>query len=1027
LSRDPTFDTLVSRIASTHEEAVVNCKLPFEVVLRTLQPERDPSRSPLFQVTFGYQLKAQPEPKFADLGASSIDIILPVSHYDLSLLVAEVGESLVLNFDYNPDLFDRASVERIAAHYQHLLKGIAEKQSEPVSRMPLLTPGERHQLVVTWNETRADYPHDTCLHELIEAQAASSPELTAYTFQSRSLTYKQVNQKANQLAACLRDKGIGKGDFVPVLMDRSLELPLALLAVMKAGAAFVPLEVHWPVERIQHIVNDTASKLLLVNRDTPVFADLHVNERMLVDETELTASVSNLNVDMRSDDRIYTIYTSGSTGTPKGAVNRHRGIVNRLAYMTRRYGCTPQDVILQTSAHIYDAAVWQFFWPLINGARTVIPSPMIGFDFHHVFDLIEREGVTVTDFVPSVFNILVDYLVKDESLRPKLASIRQILIGGEALNPKTIFQYKSFFPRTGITNTYGPTETSIGVIFYEVGDDYIDPLPIGRPIDNVNAYILDRHLNPAPVGIPGHLYIGGDCVGLGYLNDPQKTAAVFIDNPFTESGTGKIYRTGDLARYRPDGNIEFLGRADHQVKIRGVRMELGEIEAAIGRHQDVREAVVMVREDVPGDKRLVAYYIPDTEPAPSGSQLRTALKQKLPEYMIPHTFVQLDAFPLTSSGKLNRRGLPKPEYGHTEGDETFVAPRTETEITLAGIWEEVLGLERVGLHDNFYEIGGDSLSAMKVLAEVKEKLGIFLDAEQLLFENLAQFASSCSGQVITNDSNDQVQRNDTGETVEALFIGHGERRLYGCYHIPKVAGTRKGAVLCYPIGHEYIRAHRSYRLLAKQLAEAGIHVLRFDYSGTGDSGGEFNRARVGHWIDDINTAVDDIRNRFDVTLAYLIGLRLGGSLALQAAAKDAHISGLVLWDPVVNGRMYLSETLAIHNDMLRSSGHRVRRKQRGNARPKELIGFPISPALYGDLQSLELDVSNGADASHILLVQSDENVAAHESQERLSQRGFNVDYRKVPSPQIWAGDPYKTLLPYKILQTVVTWITQQNQ
>lgn len=639
------------------------------------------------------------------------------------------GSELLLQITYDCARFEGAAVGRMLTHLQRLLEAMASNPQSRLSQLPLITEAERQQVLVEWNDTRADYSFDKCIHQLIEAQVEKTPDAVAVVFENEETTYRQLNDKANALARRLVARSVGKGSYVPVLMDKSTELAISLLAILKSGAAFVPLDVRWPIERLKQISSELNSEFILINHTTP-HSEASLDLPLLpVYGRPACEPTPNLDIAVDSQDPIYAIFTSGSTGKPKAAINQHRGILNRFFYMNERYGSKQSDVILQTSSHIFDSYVWQLFWPLMNGAKTVISSPTVGFDMDNVLDLLEREKITFSDFVPSLLAILVDQMTNDSRSRERFSRLRQLLIGGEAMNPKVVYQLKSHLPNVGITNIYGPTETSIGVIFYEVPDEHTDPIPIGKPMKNVYALILDKDLNPLPVGVPGDLYLGGVCVGLGYLNNEKATNAAFIQNPFEEIDSDKLYLTGDLACWLPDGNIKFLGRNDHQVKIRGIRIELGEIESVLSEHESLKEAVVVAREDVPGQKRLVAYIVSRQGVALNTGELHAYLKQRLPDYMIPSVFVPLDEMPLMPGGKVDRRALLPPDTGHERGAE-LAPPRTPEERILAEIWSKVLRVNSLGIHDNFFELGGDSILSLQIIAKARQA-GLHLTPKQV--------------------------------------------------------------------------------------------------------------------------------------------------------------------------------------------------------------------------------------------------------------------------------------------------------
>ena len=762
LQGKPTFSELLDRVRQVAIDAYTHQDVPFEKLVEELHPERSLSYNPLFQVMFNLQNTPQPQLELAGLSLT-LEMENVTANFDLSLSIEEIEQELIGSWEYNTDLFDATTIKRMVGHFHTLLEGIVANPQQPISALPILTASERKQLLVEWNNTQKEYPQDKCIHELIEAQVERTPTRIAAVFENKTLTYLEVNHKANQLAYLLREKGIGRGKYVPVLMEKSLELLLSHLAIMKAGAAFVPMDPKWPIERIKEILHELNSEVVLVSPAQPHWEALANWSCIVVDEQKLTDATPNLNVSLNLDDPIYAIFTSGSTGKPKGAINKHRGIVNRFFNMNDRYGSQEDDVILFTSNFVFDSCVWQLYWPLINGARTVIPPQSFGLDLPQIIAIIEKEKVTITDFVPSVFNILLDYLADNLESHCHLNSLRQLVVGGEAMSSKAIYQFKLYFPSIRISNAYGPTETSIGVIFHEVPSEFTEPIPIGKPLHNVYALILDKHLNPVPIGVTGELYLGGECVGLGYLNNETATRAVFIPNPFAEINSKLLYKTGDLVRYLPDGIIEFLGRIDNQVKIRGIRIELGEVEAVLAQHPEVRRTVVIAREDNPGEKRLIAYVVPNNQQVATAQELRRFLKEKLPEYMIPSTFIVLDSLPLTPNGKIDWRALPVPDSSRICLEVGFVPPHTPTEEILVNLWIEVLGLERVSIYDNFFELGGHSLLTTQLVSRIRQAFSVELPL-RAVFEHptiaeLAELVTVQQFEQAKSDALKQILRN----------------------------------------------------------------------------------------------------------------------------------------------------------------------------------------------------------------------------------------------------------------------------
>ncbi len=692
-----------------------------------------PRNTPLFESMVVFE-KFSPIEALRSQGSEWLEremSLFEKTNFPLTLSVHD-GENLHLQIGYRTDRYSDGGAARLMGHLQALLESMCEASAKRLGDLQMLTAAERNQVLIEWNRTGKDYPGKRCIHELVELQAKRTPQNTAVTFEGSSCTYAELNAKANGVAQMLQGMGVGRGHFVPLLFGAGIDLIIAELGVMKAGAAFVPLDPQWPESRIESVLKDLSPMVMLADRAARVEVENDSARVMRISREEVTGSETNPASGAQLMDPIYLLFTSGSTGKPKGAINHHAGIVNRFFNMNDRFGCGENDVILATTGHVFDSSVWQYFWPLTRGGRTIIPSSRASSDPQYLLDLMMAERVTVTDFVPALLAAVTDQMDDDPNLATRLGCLRHILVGGEAINPGVTYRFKAHLPGAGVTNAYGPTETSIGVIFYELPKEPVDSLPIGKPLHNVYALILDQNLNPLPSGVPGDLYIGGICVGLGYLNNEQATRQAFIPNPFPELDTPTLYRTGDRAKFLPDGNIAFLGRNDAQVKVRGFRIELGDIESALRDCRGVRDCVVLAREDVPGEKRLVAYLLPmGGQPIPGRAELRESLKRKLPAYMIPAAFVTLENFPQTPSGKVDRKALPPPPASRSECDEDYVAPRTPIEEAMAAVWKKVLKVDSVGIHDNFFELGGHSLLAMRVTSQIRGTLGLDLSLRDL--------------------------------------------------------------------------------------------------------------------------------------------------------------------------------------------------------------------------------------------------------------------------------------------------------
>lgn len=674
-----------------------------------------PQGQPLFDTLLvfeNYPGEADVQP--ADPRLTLADMVtLEKTNYPLTVIV-EPGAELGLRLSYRQQHFDAATISRMLGHLRTLLEGMLAAPQGRVGDLPLLTATEREQLLSAWNATRTDYPRDTPIHRLFEAQAAQTPDATALSFAGATLTYAELNRRANCLARHLRALGVGPEIGVGVYVERSLEMIVGVLGILKAGGAYVPLDPTYPQERLAFMIHDTQAPVILTHTQLagklPAYAGHVVN---LDADLWTTFPDANLDGGATADSLAYVMYTSGSTGTPKGTSIVHRAVV-RLVKNTNFASLTAAETFLQLATLSFDASTLEIWGSLLNGGKLVIfPAHKPSLD--ELARFIEEHRITTLWLTAGLFHQMVDAF--PESLR----SVRQLLAGGDVLSVTHVRQMLDLLPAGHtLINGYGPTENTTFTCCYPMRSAAAigATVPIGRPIANTQVYILDRAMRPVPIGVPGELHIGGDGLARGYWRQPALTAERFVPHPFSAEPDARLYKTGDLARYLPDGNVEFLGRLDNQVKIRGYRVEPGEIEARLEQHPAVQNAVVVAREDIPGDKRLVAYVVPQPSQQPTADLLREALQSALPDYMTPSAFVLLDAFPLTPNGKVNRSALPAPDWTHAAA--TYTAPRTTAEEMLAAIWQDVLGLPQVGVHDNFFALGGHSLLATRVISRAQQ-------------------------------------------------------------------------------------------------------------------------------------------------------------------------------------------------------------------------------------------------------------------------------------------------------------------
>ncbi|HJX29310.1 MAG TPA: amino acid adenylation domain-containing protein, partial [Thermoanaerobaculia bacterium] len=723
LSGDPDFAGLLARVRATALDAFSHQDLPFERIVEDLVPERNLAHSPLFQVMLVLQNTPRQDIDLPGLTLSPVEMDSRVARLDLTLTFREAADGFSGALEYNTDLFDPTTAARLLARFEALLAAATTDPALSLGELPVLLPAERQQALFEWNDTRTAYPVQPgqTLHGLIAAQAARTPDAVAAVFEGEALTYADLVGRARQLAHQLTGLGVRPDGRVGVLLERSLEMIVGLLGVLEAGAAYVPLDSTYPAERLATLIESAgASVVLAQGRLTHLLPNRGETVLLLDDPASFPPLPVGGSTLGEGDDRgerggevraagqslAYVIFTSGSTGTPKGVMVPHQGIVNRLLWMQEAYGLTPEDRVLQKTPFSFDVSVWEFFWPLLTGARLVFARPEGHRDPAYLAGLIAREGITTLHFVPSMLQAFLEAPGLDQpgGHPGTLQSVRRVMASGEALPPDLVRRFFARFGHAELHNLYGPTEASVDVSFWPaVPEPPRSVVPIGRPIANLRLHVVDRELRPQPIGVPGELLLGGIGLARGYLGRPELTAASFVPDAFGEEPGGRLYRTGDLTRLLPDGNVEYLGRIDHQVKIRGFRIELGEIEAVLASHPSVRECVVLAREDTPGLRLLVAYLVgaaagagatpPDA--AAEIAALRAFLGQRLPDYMVPAAFVVLDALPLSPNGKVDRKALPAPD-SRPELAQAFVAPRDEVEEKLASIWAEVLRLERVG-------------------------------------------------------------------------------------------------------------------------------------------------------------------------------------------------------------------------------------------------------------------------------------------------------------------------------------------
>jgi amino acid adenylation domain-containing protein len=783
LSADPSFAEFLQQVKQVSLEAYENQDLPFEKLVAQLHPERNVSQSPLFQVMFILYNLPTSDLKIPGLKVEDVPIDNGMALFDLTLEIKDKNGSLDVCFEYNCDRFGANEIQRLLQHYQTILENVVTNPDLHLSQIEMLTKVEKEELLVEFNNNSQDYPFTQTIHQLFETQAAKTPLEIAVIDRDTQLTYQELNAKANQIARLLQNSGLQKGDFISIWQERSVNFAIAILGVLKAGGVYVPIDSSYPPERIAYILANSESKILLSDcfclRDADTASTLsncpQLQHIVCIDGSDFTIKIDtdiiseiytpqnfqelptdNSDLEITGIDPAYMIYTSGSTGLPKGTIIRHGGAINHIYAQYDALNLSTDLNFLQSAPASSDISVWQFLAPILIGGKTTIIDKETVCNPDKLWQTIQNHKITLVELVPVVLKSLLNYLFGLSIDQRELSYLQWMMVTGESVSVDLINDWLKLYPNIPIVNAYGPSEASD-----DITQAIIDtPLPaneitvsIGKPLANLNLHILDKNLNLVPIGVPGEICVSGYGVGMGYWRNEEKTQASFTPNPFPETAkplpgveTDLLYKTGDLGRWLSDGSIEYLGRIDNQVKIRGFRLELGEIETVIARHPHIKDCVVISGEDSLGDTRLVAYYIASQKI--DSQQLREYLQPKLPDYMIPSAWVQLDAFPLTPNGKCDRNALPIPDFAEISRE--YVAPRNSKEESLASIWQQVLNLDRVGIHDNFFELGGHSLLATQVVSKIRQSLAMELPL-RCLFEHptVAELANKLKTSALT--------------------------------------------------------------------------------------------------------------------------------------------------------------------------------------------------------------------------------------------------------------------------------------
>ncbi len=762
------FAEYLHRVKDQTIEAFENQDYPFEMLIEKLNIQRDLSRNPLFDTMFTMQNFDRAELEVGNMKLAPYHLENTTAKFDLELTAFETNDRIEFAIDYCTGLFKKTTIARLAGHFVKILGNIAADPLMELTKIDMVSKEEKRQILEEFNSNQAEFHRDRSIYQLIEEHAKKSPDRIALKFKNDEISFLELNQRANQLARVLRRYGVETDKTVGVFMERSPLMVISILAIWKAGGAYIPIDPDFPEQRILDILNDSGSTAVLTKIEycqNYLKTNYHGQVLQLDEISEEVQNESNENLDLKLDmtSLSYVIYTSGSTGKPKGAMIEHIGMMNHIQAKINDLKLTKDSIVAQNSSHCFDISVWQFFVALTLGGKTVIyPNDLI-LDPRNFVSEIQKDKITILEVVPSFLSVLLDYLEKaDENVR-SLDRIVYLLVTGETVKPILVERWFNIYPDIKMVNAYGPTEASDDITHFIMDKAVeMERVPIGNPIQNMNIYIVDSNMNLCPMGVKGEICVAGVGVGRGYLQNPSKTKAVFREDPFAE-GKVRLYMTGDLGRWLEGGTIEFFGRKDYQVKVRGYRIELGEIESKLVNHEDIKEAVVIVREDSNSNKYLCAYAASDV--VVNIAKVKEYLLENLPEYMVPAHFVILDSLPLTPNGKFNRKALPEPEISLELSDE-YLVPETETEKELADIWANLLKLDKVGVNNNFFDLGGNSLLAIRMLELTRDRYPINV-ADLFSYPTIKELA----GYIDRKMEEKSPQQIDVQDVVRMLSMG----------------------------------------------------------------------------------------------------------------------------------------------------------------------------------------------------------------------------------------------------------------